>query len=62
MDFAGNSGSYDTKWIIDFITKKDINILKNYVRSQGKTLKDVFDNDLLDWSDFKAEIKKAYKG
>ena len=48
MDFAGNSGSYDTKWIIDFITKKDINILKNYVRSQGKTLKDVFDNDLLD--------------
>ena len=21
MDFAGNSGSYDTKWIIDFITK-----------------------------------------
>ena len=62
MDFAGKNGSYNTKWIVDFITKKDINILKNYVRSQGKTLKDVFDNDLLDWSDFKAEILNAYKG
>jgi hypothetical protein len=47
MDFSGNIGSYDTKWIVDFITKKDIKILKKYVDDHHKSLSDVFDKDLL---------------
>jgi hypothetical protein len=39
--------NFETKRIVDFIAKKDINILKNYVRSQHKTLRDVFNKSLL---------------
>ena len=59
MDF-----SYDnTKWIVNFIAKKDINILKKYIKYRGKKLSDVFDKDLLtkDWKDFRQEILDAYK-
>jgi hypothetical protein len=53
----------ETDWIVDFITKKDINILKRYIRSQHRRLSDVFDKDLLtkDGKDFKKEILDAYK-
>jgi hypothetical protein len=53
---------FETSWITDFITKKDINILKNYINSQHKQLSDVFDKYLLtkDGSDFKKEILDAY--
>jgi hypothetical protein len=54
----------ETDWIVDFITKKDINILKRYIRSQHRRLSDVFDKDLLtkDGKDFKKEILDAYTG
>ena len=53
----------ETDWIVDFITKKDINILKRYIRSQHRRLSDVFDKDLLtkDGKDFKPEILDVYK-
>ena len=72
MDFAhdvfnekvkrNTPANFETKWIVDFITKKDINILKNYVRSQHKTLRDVFDKSLLtkNWNDFKKDILDTY--
>ena len=72
MDFAhevfndkvkrNQAADFETKWIVDFITKKDINILKNYVRSQHKTLRDVFDKSLLtkNWGDFKKDILDTY--
>ena len=53
MDFAhklydeGVNRDFKTEWIIDFITKKDINILKKYIGSQHRRLSDVFDKDLL---------------
>ena len=62
MDLSNKTRSWNTKWIVDFITKKDINILKEYLRSQHRKLSDVFDKDLLtkDWKDFKQEILDAY--
>ena len=70
MDFAHtlfnerNVDGFETKWIIDFIIKKDIIILKDYVQSQHKKLSDVFDKDLLtkDGKDFRQEILDAYNG
>ena len=70
MDFSHNLYNanknikeFDTKWIIDFIAKKDINLLKRYIKSQHRKLSDVFDKDLLtkDGSDFKQEILDVYK-
>ena len=70
MDFAHtlfnerNVDGFETRWIIDFIIKKDIIILKDYVQSQHKKLSDVFDKDLLtkDGKDFRQEILDAYNG
>lgn len=70
MDFAHtlfnerNVDGFETRWIIDFIIKKDIFILKDYVQSQHKKLSDVFDKDLLtkDGKDFRQEILDAYNG
>ena len=69
MDFTHNLYSewkisnFDTKWIIDFIAKKDIKILKKYIEDNHKKLSDVFDKDLLtkDGKDFKPEILDVYK-
>jgi hypothetical protein len=47
MDFSGEKGGYNTSAIVDFITKKDINILKEYIRKNHRKLSDVFDKDLL---------------
>ena len=70
MDFAHtlfnekNVDGFETRWIIDFIIKKDINVLKDYIQSQNKKLSDVFDKDLLtkDGKDFRQEILDAYNG
>ena len=59
--------NFDTQWIIDFIAKKDINILKDYISDNNGKLSDVFNNGFKglltkDGSDFKQEILDAYKG
>ena len=62
MDFISDNGSYDTKWIVDFIRGKDINLLKRYLRRHHRRLSEVFDKDLLTKNglDFKPEILNAY--
>ena len=63
MDCCSKYG-YDTEWIVDFIRKKDINIIKRYIKKHHLELSDIFkfDKDLLteDWKDFKQKILNAY--
>ena len=48
MDCCSKYG-YDTEWIVDFIRKKDINIIKRYIKKHHLELSDIFkfDKDLL---------------
>jgi hypothetical protein len=72
MDFAyklfndWKKTNLDTKWIVDFIDKKDINILKTYITDNNGKLSDVFNNGFKglltkDGTDFTQEILDTYK-